>query len=84
MIKAGQTGSVADESKATGTYDQVDKHLDSSADLVRPHPKDVEKDVQPEAGEAVAVGAADEETRLTHEEMSSFQAGECPFLMNRE
>lgn len=83
-IKAAKRGEVVDESKATGTYDEVDQHLGRSADQVHPHPKDVEKSTKPEAGEAVAAGPETEETKLTHEEMSRISPGECPFLMNRE
>ncbi|KAK3673121.1 hypothetical protein LTR78_006961 [Recurvomyces mirabilis] len=81
-IKLGQTGDFTDESREI--RDAVDEHLESSADQVHPHAKDMEKAVQPEVGEAVAVPAESEETRLTHEEMSKIGAGECPFLMNRE
>ncbi|KAI5370140.1 Putative NTF2-like domain superfamily protein [Septoria linicola] len=84
VIKAAKRGEVVDESKATGTYDEVDQHLERSADQVHPHPKDVEKSTKPEAGEAVAAGPDTEETRLTHEELSRISPGECPFLMNRE
>ena len=74
-----------DESRATGTFDAVDKHLESSAEKVHPHPHDMEEAVKPVAGEAVAAPADSEETKMTHEEMSRLgSAGECPFLMNRE
>jgi hypothetical protein len=80
-----QNGEKVDESRATGTYDAVDEHLESSADKVHPHPSDMEDTVKPAAGEAVAAPADSTETRMTHEEMSSLSnAGECPFLMNRE
>lgn len=80
-IKAAKSGSVVDESVITKTHDAVDHHLESSAEQVHPHPHDTEKDVRPEAGEAVAVPAQAEETRMTHEEMSKITAAECPFLM---
>lgn len=48
------------------------------------HPKGMEEAVAPEAGQAIAVPATSEETRLTHEELSSITPMECPFLMNRE
>jgi len=74
-----------DESRATGTYDAVDEHLEKPAEEVHPHPHDVEKAVEPAPGKAVAAPADSEETKMTHEEMSSLStAGECPFLMNRE
>ena len=74
-----------DESRATGTFDAVDEHLESSAEKVHPHPHDMEETVKPVAGEAVAAPADSTETRMTHEEMSRLgNAGECPFLMNRE
>jgi hypothetical protein len=80
-----QNGERLDESRATGTYDAVDAHLESSAEKVHPHPSDMEKTVKPAAGEAVVAPADSTETRMTHEEMSSLSnAGECPFLMNRE
>ena len=62
----------------------IEKHLEQSADVVHPHPKDMEHAVQPDAGEAVAVSPHSTETRLTHEEMSRISPAECPFLMNRE
>lgn len=81
----GQSATKEDESKATGTYDAVDEHLESSAEKVHPHPHDIEKEVKPAAGEAVAAPADSTETKMTHEEMSKLgNAGECPFLMNRE
>ena len=83
-IKMAKAGEVKDESKAYGVYDAVDEHLEKSAEQVHPHPHDTEKAVQPEGGEAVAVPAQAEETRLTHEEMSRITPSECPFLMNRE
>jgi hypothetical protein len=80
-----QNGDGVDESRATGTFDAVDEHLESSAEKVHPHPHDMEEIVKPVAGEAVAAPADSTETRMTHEEMSSLSsAGECPFLMNRE
>lgn len=81
----GQAGEKIDESRATGTYDAVDEYLESSAEKVHPHPKDMEETVKPAAGEAVAAPADSTETKMTHEEMSKLgNAGECPFLMNRE
>jgi hypothetical protein len=80
-----QNGEKVDESHATGTYDAVDEHLESSAEKVHPHPSNMEETVKPVAGEAVVAPADSTETRMTHEEMSSLSnAGECPFLMNRE
>lgn len=74
-----------DESRATGTFDAVDEHLEGSAEKVHPHPHDMEETVEPVAGEAVAAPADSTETRMTHKEMSRLgNAGECPFLMNRE
>jgi hypothetical protein len=80
-----QTSETVDESRATGTYDAVDEYLESSAEKVHPHPHNMEESVKPAAGEAVAAPANSIETKMTHEEMSSLSnAGECPFLMNRE
>ncbi|RMY44843.1 hypothetical protein D0863_16149 [Hortaea werneckii] len=73
-----------DESATTGVHDALDTHLESSTAAVHPHPHATENATQVGRGEAVAVPAASEETRLTHEEMSRFSRGECPFLMNRE
>jgi hypothetical protein len=64
--------------------DKIDDRLEQSADDVHPHPKDVEKAIEPSAVQAVAVPASDEETRVTHEEMSRLNPLECPFMMNRE
>lgn len=73
-----------DESVTTGVHDAIDTHLESAAVEVHPHPHATETATQVGKGEAVAVPAASEETRLTHEEMSRITGGECPFLMNRE
>ena len=73
-----------DESATTGVHDALDTHLESSTAAVHPHPHATENATQVGRGEAVAVPAASEETRLTHEEMSRISGGECPFLMNRE
>jgi len=62
----------------------LEEHLEQSAEIVHPHPKDMEHAVNPHAGEAVAASADSTETRLTHEEMSRISPAECPFLMNRE
>lgn len=80
-----QSADQIDESRATGTYDAVDELLESSAEKVHPHPHNMEETVKPSAGEAVAAPADSTETKMTHEEMSKLgNAGECPFLMNRE
>ncbi|KAK4996224.1 hypothetical protein LTR66_004115 [Elasticomyces elasticus] len=83
-IRAAKTGEHVDESITSGTYDEVDEHLENSASVVHPHPKDMEEAVKPEAGEAVVAAAGVEETRATYEEMSRITPMECPFLMNRE
>jgi hypothetical protein len=49
-----------------------------------PYPHATEEAVQPQPGEAVAVGPTSEETVLTHKEMSEITAVECPYLMNKE
>lgn len=64
--------------------DSIDKFLERPADVVHPHPHDMEKAVEPAAGEAVAAGPSSEEAKKTHEEMSRITPMECPFLMNRE
>ena len=84
VLKAAKDPNFVDESVATGVHDAVDQHLESSAEQVHPHPKDMEEAVKPEAGEAVAAAPDSEEVRMTHEEMSNITAAECPFLMNRE
>ncbi|KAI7309895.1 hypothetical protein KC315_g12813, partial [Hortaea werneckii] len=61
-----------DESATTGVHDALDTHLESSTAAVHPHPHATENATQVGRGEAVAVPAASEETRLTHEEMSRF------------
>lgn len=62
----------------------LEEHLEKAADVVHPHPKDMEHAVNPHAGQAVAASADSTETRMTHEEMSRISPAECPFLMNRE
>ncbi|KAK1065452.1 hypothetical protein LTR74_007978 [Friedmanniomyces endolithicus] len=81
-LALGASGDFPDESRSI--RDAVDEHLEGSSTQVHPHPKDMEESVRPRAGEAVAVEAGSEETRVTHEEMSGFAGGKCPFLMNRE
>ncbi|EMC94675.1 hypothetical protein BAUCODRAFT_555502 [Baudoinia panamericana UAMH 10762] len=81
-VRMGRTGDFQDESRHI--RDAVDEHLEGPSDKVHPHPHDTEQAVQPQPGEAVAVPAQSEETRVTHEEMSNITAAECPFLMNRE
>ena len=81
-IEAGRTGDFPDESRTI--RDAVDEHPEGSAEKVHRHPHDAEEAVQPQPGEAVAVPAGTEETRLTYGEMSRIGAGECPFLMDRE
>lgn len=73
-----------DYSAASGLHDDVDRHLEGTAEDVHPHPKTMENSVKPSAGEAVAVEPDSEETFMTHEEMSRISPSECPFLMNRE
>lgn len=86
ILKTAGDPNFVDEQRKYGTYDAVDEHLESSSKEVHPHPHTVEDKVQPGPGEAVVAPATSEETRLTHEEMSSLgaSAGQCPFLMNRE
>jgi len=81
-LALGASGAFPDESRSI--RDAVDEHLEGPSADVHPHPKDMEESVRPKAGEAVAVEAGSEETRVTHEEMSGLRGGECPFLMNRE
>jgi hypothetical protein len=64
--------------------DKIDDYLEQSADVVHPHPKNVEKAVEPSAGQAVAAPANSEETSITREELGQMSPGKCPFLMNRE
>ena len=73
------TGPSKHMSSILGGIDQSAAH---SADLVHPHPKDMEARVNPGPGEAVAAAPDREEARLTHEEMSNITSMECPFLMN--
>lgn len=73
-----------DYSKDAGVHDHVDKHLESSAAQVHPHPHTMEQQVKPVIGDAVAAGPHSEETKLTHDEMSGITKDEEPLLMNRE
>ena len=43
-----------------------------------------EKPVDKAPGNAVASAEGSEDTKRTHEEMSTIGASECPFLMNKE
>jgi len=73
-----------DYSKDAGVHDHVDEHLEGSAAQVHPHPHTMEQSVKPVVGDAVVAGSQSEETRLTHDEMSSITKDEEPLLMNRE
>ena len=73
-----------DYSKDAGVHDHIDEHLESSAAQVHPHPHTMEQSVKPVVGDAVAAGPGSEETKLTHDEMSSITKDEEPLLMNRE
>ncbi|KAK6432219.1 hypothetical protein LTR95_011614 [Oleoguttula sp. CCFEE 5521] len=86
ILAASSDPAFVDESRALGTFDAVDEHLESSAKEVRPFPSTAEDAVHPGPGEAVVAPAGSEEVRLTHEEMSSLgnAARGCPFLTNRE
>ncbi|KAK5175276.1 uncharacterized protein LTR77_000413 [Saxophila tyrrhenica] len=84
VIKVARNGDYADESVMTGTYDAVDKHLESPADHVHRHPKTMEEVVKPDPGEAVAVSGKSEETRQTYQEMSDIKPEEKEMIMNRE
>ena len=84
VMKAPRSDDIIDESVATGTHDAIDQHLEQSANEVHPHSKEVEQEVKPDAGEAVAASTDSEETRKTQEEMSKIRPYECPTIMNRE
>ncbi len=84
VIKTARRGNYEDESKRTGTRDAIDEHLERSVEAEHPHPKDMEKMVQPEPGKAVAAPAYSEETRATMNEMSEIKPGEDELTMNRE
>jgi hypothetical protein len=73
-----------DYEKKAGVHDEVDQHLESSADKVHPHPHTMERAIEPSAGDAVVVGPKAEETILAHREMSSITKDEEPLLLNRE
>ena len=73
-----------DYSKDAGVHDHIDEHLEGSAVQVHPHPHTMEQSVKPVVGDAVVASSQSEETRLTHDEMSSITEDEEPLLMNRE
>lgn len=83
-LREGLLGTTRDQSAASGVRDGVDEHLEKPATEVHPHPKTMEELLQPNPGEAVAAPPDSEETVMTHEELSTITATECPFLMNRE
>lgn len=83
-IKAAKRDVFVDEPTATGTRDAIDEKLESSADQVHSHPKDIEQAVRPQAGEAVIAPADSRETQETMKEMSEIRPEECPAVMNRE
>ena len=73
-----------DDSKDAGVHDHIDEHLESSVAEVHPHPHTMEHSVKPVVGDAVVADSQSEETKLTHDEMSSVSKDEEPLLMNRE
>ncbi|KEQ84408.1 hypothetical protein M438DRAFT_405636 [Aureobasidium pullulans EXF-150] len=73
-----------DYNKEADAHDEVDEHLESSAETVHPHPHTMEHAVKPVIGDAVVAGPQSEETKLAHREMSSVTKDEEPLLMNRE
>jgi hypothetical protein len=73
-----------DYSKDAGVYDHVDEHLESSGSQVHPHPHTMEQSVKPVRGDAIVADSQSEETKRTHDEMSSVTKDEEPLLMNRE
>ena len=83
-IKVAKRNDFVDESTVTGTRDAIDEHLESTAEVVHPHAKDVERAVQPKAGEAVVAAADSAETQSAKQEMSEIKPEECPAVMNRE
>lgn len=78
------TNNKIDYSRVAGVHDHVDEHLESSAAEVHPHPHTMEQSVKPVIGDAVVTGPRSQETKLTHDEMSSITKNEEPLLMNRE
>ena len=74
----------SNELVAQAPKDAIDQHLESFAEQVHPHSKEVESMVQPDAGEAVAAPAESKETQETHDEMSQIAPEVLPLLMNRE
>lgn len=77
-------GNKVDYSQDAGVHDHVDAHLERTAAEVHPHPHTMEQSVKPVVGDAVVTGPQSEETKLTHDEMSSITKNEEPLLMNRE
>ncbi|KAH0343265.1 hypothetical protein KCU83_g8959, partial [Aureobasidium melanogenum] len=73
-----------DYSQDAGVHDHVDEHLEKTAAEVHPHPHTMEQSVKPVVGDAVVSGPRSQETKLTHDEMSSITKDEEPLLMNRE
>lgn len=73
-----------DYSRVAGVHDHVDEHLEDSAAEVHPHPHTMEQSVKPVIGDAAVTGPRSQETKLTHDEMSSITENEEPLLMNRE
>ena len=84
VIKASKKEQNTDASVATGTYNDVDKLLEAPAEVVHPHPKDVEMAVQPEEGEAIVAPPNSDETKRTKEEMSKIGPNESENILNRE
>lgn len=64
--------------------DGIDRHLEKSSEAVHPHPHHAEKDAHPGAGDAVVATAGSDETKRTHEEMSSIKPEESQRMMNVE
>ncbi|KAF2135958.1 uncharacterized protein K452DRAFT_354163 [Aplosporella prunicola CBS 121167] len=83
IYSSGVTGAVEHE-RTDGAAASPQSFSGCPVNHVHPHPKDIEKAVEPQPGEAIATSPDSEETRLTHLEMSKITPTECPFLLNRE
>lgn len=64
------------------THGETNEHTGKHA--VDTQREDMDKLVQPHAGEAVVSPPSAHETYMTHLEMSKISPAECPFLMNKE
>jgi hypothetical protein len=82
--EVGDAGVGTSKADATnGVAESKSLHIKTDEGVRQVDPADMETQVRPDEGEAVAASSGSVETVITHEEMSGMTPADCPFL-NRE